>query len=576
MKPTGLRVAAFALAAVAVMDPSLTYSRATKPVVAVAATARHRVLADRVADELRRRFTVVRGTTDIASAAVLVGVLPDEARVPPGPTLAVVPQAIAPDVRIVRVEASPDTPLHSRMQIDVGVVVAGAAGRSVRVDVWAGDMMASRMITPVRADSGVTVVRLPFIPTEGSQVLRVIARLDDAGVSDTAHTLVETRNQRLRVLFFDGRPSWNSTFVRRTLERDSRFSVTHRIQTSRGLANTGGPAPASLRDFESLREFAVIVVGAPDLLTPADISGLESFMRRRGGRVVMMMETRPGTALDRLMGAAIWRTLQSAAPSTVTDSAGRTVLRARDIVWPASVPTEAHVQASIGGRDSISRPIVWSVPVGAGELTASGARDAWQYRGDSAGFDVFWLSTIVENAMRAPAPLDVQLSRWVVAPGDELNARVIVRDVFVAGQGSRTARVTAALVSDRDSTAVRLLPHQTPGAFTARVIAPRKGGSYRLVVEAGGDRDEAPFVVDSSAMPLRGDQRAVVEAFVSSRGGRVVEEPELKSLPDLVASAVQSVSRVETWHPMRSAWWIVPFALLLGVEWWWRRRRGLA
>jgi hypothetical protein len=29
-------------------------------------------------------------------------------------------------------------------------------------------------------------------------------------------------------------------------------------------------------------------------------------------------------------------------------------------------------------------------------------------------------------------------------------------------------------------------------------------------------------------------------------------------------------------HPMRSGWWIVPFALLLGFEWWSRRRAGLS
>jgi hypothetical protein len=28
-------------------------------------------------------------------------------------------------------------------------------------------------------------------------------------------------------------------------------------------------------------------------------------------------------------------------------------------------------------------------------------------------------------------------------------------------------------------------------------------------------------------------------------------------------------------RPMRSAWWIVPFAICLAVEWWMRRRRGL-
>ena len=28
-------------------------------------------------------------------------------------------------------------------------------------------------------------------------------------------------------------------------------------------------------------------------------------------------------------------------------------------------------------------------------------------------------------------------------------------------------------------------------------------------------------------------------------------------------------------HPMRSAWWILPFAMCLSAEWWLRRRRGV-
>jgi hypothetical protein len=34
--------------------------------------------------------------------------------------------------------------------------------------------------------------------------------------------------------------------------------------------------------------------------------------------------------------------------------------------------------------------------------------------------------------------------------------------------------------------------------------------------------------------------------------------------------------RESRWHPMRHPWWIAPLALLLGVEWWARRRAGLA
>ena len=36
------------------------------------------------------------------------------------------------------------------------------------------------------------------------------------------------------------------------------------------------------------------------------------------------------------------------------------------------------------------------------------------------------------------------------------------------------------------------------------------------------------------------------------------------------------VTQIARVFPMRSAWWLPPFALALAGEWWLRRRRGLA
>jgi hypothetical protein len=47
------------------------------------------------------------------------------------------------------------------------------------------------------------------------------------------------------------------------------------------------------------------------------------------------------------------------------------------------------------------------------------------------------------------------------------------------------------------------------------------------------------------------------------------------SLASKLVSAIHPADRRMTWHPMRSAWWIVPFVLALSGEWWLRRRRGL-
>jgi hypothetical protein len=348
--------------------------------------------------------------------------------------------------------------------------------------------------------------------------------------------------------------------------------------TSRGLSNTAGPAPIALRDFESTKAFATIVVGAPDQLSEGDLNGLESFMRRRGGRVVLLLEGRSNAALDRVSGATDWKAAQLAAPAPITDAAKLEVLRAREMFWPSRLPSAASVHGFHTARDSTQKPIVWSVPVGAGRLVVSGAIDSWHYRGtgpDSSGFDAFWSSMIGGQSIAAPAALELRISPSLVEPGEEAKVRVTVRDAFLSEREQVSARVRASLISDRDSIPIRLWPGASPGVFTGVVVAPRNPGTYRFNVQSGPERTSAPLVVDSAVKRPGRDESDLVNAFVSSRGGVAIEENDLDRLPSLISSAVASVSRVERWHPMRSPWWIVAFALLLGAEWWWRRRHGL-
>jgi hypothetical protein len=51
---------------------------------------------------------------------------------------------------------------------------------------------------------------------------------------------------------------------------------------------------------------------------------------------------------------------------------------------------------------------------------------------------------------------------------------------------------------------------------------------------------------------------------------------ELERFSQTLGESLQADQRPERWHPMRSMWWLLPFALALSSEWWLRRRRGLA
>ncbi len=69
---------------------------------------------------------------------------------------------------------------------------------------------------------------------------------------------------------------------------------------------------------------------------------------------------------------------------------------------------------------------------------------------------------------------------------------------------------------------------------------------------------------------------AKLERSVTASGGVVARAGEEATVARALASAVASVSDVATpVHPLRAAWWMIPFAGCLSVEWWLRRRSGL-
>jgi len=66
----------------------------------------------------------------------------------------------------------------------------------------------------------------------------------------------------------------------------------------------------------------------------------------------------------------------------------------------------------------------------------------------------------------------------------------------------------------------------------------------------------------------------LVASWAGAHGGKVFPSTELAQLPDALTAAISPPVERRTIHPMRSGWWMAPFGLLLGLEWWTRRRRG--
>ena len=521
-----LRVVAIAVAIAGSVDPVLTVVDRQRPEVAITSDDRlpDPSLVDRVSATLESRFTIVRGPTIGAAAIVHVGNrLPDPAMRHVTPAFVVAPEPRSPWIEIESVEAPARAHLHSRVPITVQVRSAAARGRTIVVTLESGGVAIDRVTREIAVDDDLQTVPLTLTPaaTAGTVPLIVRAKIEGQADGARADLGIEIRDRRWAVLAFDRRPSWMATFVRRALETDPRFVVTSRVVASRGASVEAGRPPASLSEMPSLALFDAVLVGAPAELTDADVTGLESFMRQRGGAVLLLpdepAERRP---YQRLLAPATWRFVERAEPI-------------------------GDPRASAFFAPDPDRPdVIWRTAVGAGRLIVSTALDAWRFRdADSGAFDRFWTLLVADAADGTPPPLEIVPDRLVLAPGETTTARIHAG----AGKPVDTVRVRPSVAS----------------------------GPERITATRDGARAEATVIVVPDARPASGDERSLVDVWATSQSGQRLAESSLDALGPALERALTPSPQSVQWFPMRSPWWIAPFTLALGAEWWLRRRHGL-
>jgi hypothetical protein len=583
-----LRTVAVLIAIAAVIDPAVTTERQGKPVVSVVPSdaVQDEELATRVADALDDEFTVIRSAFGNADALVLVGDGMRRDLQVDKPIFAVQSGANRPRIQSLHAPASAS--VYAPVRVDARVFLAGANARAVVAELQVNGVVMERQSLAF-AGTQHAIASMTFVPTDtGSAAIRVVAR---AGTDSTyADGLVAVHARMLSILVYDPRPSYSSTFVRRALEKDPRLLVTSRVVTSRDISTSTGAPPAQLSNVETLAPYEAIVVGAPDALNAGDVAGLETYLRVRGGSVILLLDNEARGPFEQLTGVRNWSSRNVDGGAVVRRSFNdNDQLRVSAQFWPASMPVGATVlwRAAATRSDSLVRgldasPIIWRTAVGNGQLVVSGALDAWRYRDpDMSDFDRVFTQIITDAAEAAMPAVSVTVGQRVLAPNETTPVAVTIRDAGLGNQSGDAVNASAtAVVTRTDSMTtsavpLRLFPGATPGTFRGTLRAPVEPGQAQLSIVVNGDTAVVPLVVSERRHHPIADEPALLSAWVAARGGWTSDESALASLAGRLRSSLAAAPRPEPWHPMRSAWWLLPFALALSAEWWLRRRRGL-
>lgn len=597
-----LRLTALLIGLLAFLDPAITSDRAGKPDVALVSSfsdARgHDELMIRTERALAKNFAVLRAPFARAAATVVVGDrLPSRTGTLALPLFAVLPDQMDAVVRIEAVRAPRTSSSESRLPIAV-VLHTRARGRVLTVTLRQGALVVDRVVDTLTTTNSTREVVLSYMPTAvGTTVLSVVADVGDTLHMATTSVVVDIRDTRWSVLAVDARPSWTSTFVRRAIARDRRFAVSSRVVTSRNISTDAGNPPRAFDDIAALLRFDAIVIGAPESLSARDIQGLERYLRQRGGSVVLLFDHNTLGAYSTLLGNIEWSKSSSATSLPVVRSR-RTVggdtsgLRVTEFMSPMQLPEGSRSIADVrtGADSGVLRALVWRTAVGAGRILVSGALDAWRFRDPLvSGFDRFWQSVVAEAADASPSAIEIRTVTRSTTPNEWIDLSVTLREAALSdaavwshsalpsSRAFARASVSAHITSHAfPRVAVRLWPDGSIGGFRGSFRAPGVVGHYYIAVTAGDLLDSVPIVVARAPAVASAEQRELLRSMAIAGGGFAVDVAQLDSVSSAILSAAVPATRAETWHPMRSAWWLVPFALLLSAEWWLRRRRGLA
>jgi hypothetical protein len=567
-----LRALAVLIAVAGVIDPAIARRARVPLAVDVRLPAPSHPTFD-AAEALRRELVATLGDDIVVNrdappqAIVAVGAAIVEPDVGV-PVFALPLNDAAPALQIREVEVPAWTPPGRAVRLTARLAARGLTGRTTDISVRLRGAVVASLQHTWTTDEEVFDAAVVFAPpATGPHRVRVIAS-GRAHRDVVADALVNVRDEPLRVLAYEARPTWAVAFLRRSLEADGMFEVASTSRTSRPVTTTTGVAPAALASM-NLQRYDAVLVGALDDLRPDDLRALDRFAAERGGSVILTPDRPIPESVRRQFALPATEEALLDTPVVAEGDAGP--VRSSELLLLDAVggATEIAAVPQGGGR----RAVVVALQHGEGQVIVSGLLDGYRYRGDE-GFDPFWRALVADAAIAARPPVDLRLDPAVARPRDPVKAHVELGAALLTQDAGATSvpDVSASLTSMAGETQdIRLWPGPRVGRFVAHIPSLPEGG-YTVRVTAAGASAEVPLLVDGDVVQPARDTPRALEFLAKATGGTVLRHV---TAARHALAAIEAGEQSTEIRPMRSPWWIVPFAGLLAVEWSIRRRAGL-
>ncbi|MEX2213136.1 MAG: hypothetical protein WD768_03345 [Phycisphaeraceae bacterium] len=499
-----------------------------------------------------------------------------------------------------------------------------------------GDEPSQRLRFRITPASGAAQLEQPVLhayrvvaqPIEGERVTE----------NNQRFAFVQVQREHIRVALFEGQPYWDTRYLAKVLAEDAQVDLTavYALGSERtitvhhtGGEREGGPAfaaaDATHLTREQLNQFDVIILGkgAEAFFAGARAQLLVDFVQERGGSLILARgrafddTTDEGRAAQVILskvepvewGSEVLRSL-----SLELTQAGRIdpllrfdqpapldaiVTRLPDMIAATQVKKEKAAtivllrQKPRDGNNTPQTPgmaAIAHVNAGKGKVLAVMTDGLWRWallpsrlsEMDSV-FQVFWSRTIrwlaTGGEFLPGQSVSMQMSRLTTEPGDAGEAVSVTVATRYAEPGFKP--VLRLIAPDGSAQTIALVQSSEQSAEYRASLRPQQAGVHRVELDAPGmtpARLESRLAVyDQSLEKLDPSARPqVLHAMSEATGGKCLDlsqREELFSMLESVQQARRSDQR-EEWAFAEPAV-LAGILLLLGIEWFTRRRNGL-
>jgi hypothetical protein len=525
-----------------------------------------------------------------------------------------------PDIAIERIISPPLAFVRDRVPLQVQLRSSGYAGRSVTVTARLdGNTLAEEIIT---LGGGLQWMELPIEPqlANSEAVLEVsVSELPDevSYANNRQRQPLRVTDQRINVLYIEGKPRWEFRYLRQILLRDHRLNVRLLMtEGDRDLSTVSDVHLGSLpSDPEALFKYDLIILGdvPASYFRQEQMQMVATLVRERGGSLLMIagqehaprtyagsplepvLPVRPGTSeMIEVEDSAVIGITPAGAYSAITRllpdleqnlrvwQRVQPLLRLPQIdeIKPGAVTLAALNQTALHVGDDPYPIVSWHrYGVGRGMLVATDSLWRLRFRHGDAYHARFWGQVIqfltLARMMGDANRVQIATNAPEYRSGQRVHVSVNVltesyqpleADEYVIELQQVEPQAQRTVLTLRASAAA---PGLFEGSFTAepgqfRLNDPSQPG---LTTNVGFRVTEVPLELIEPAM-----QESLLRELAQRSGGRYTPVAELPTLPAMLEAPPQTIVSRHERDLWNQPWLLALLVALLGAEWFIRRR----